>query len=66
MEFHIKERSVIAGLAAIVLKGKRVAITIGKTIYLTGVYKQEFLSKVIIKINLKLRQEKQRKKIECN
>jgi hypothetical protein len=44
MEFHIKERSVIAGLAAIVLKGKRVAITIGKTIYLTGVNKQEFLS----------------------
>jgi hypothetical protein len=44
MEFQIKERSLIAGLASTILKGKRVALTIGKTIHLTGVSKQEFLS----------------------
>jgi hypothetical protein len=44
MEFRVKERSVIAQFAAIILKGKRVAVTIGKTIHLTGVNRQEFLS----------------------
>jgi hypothetical protein len=44
MHFRVKENSVIARLAAIILKGKRVAITIGKTIHLTGVNKRDFLA----------------------
>jgi hypothetical protein len=44
MYFRIKENSLIARFAAIILKGKRVAVTIGRTIYLTGANKQEFLA----------------------
>jgi hypothetical protein len=44
MHFRVKENSLIARIAAIILKGKRVAVTIGKTIHLTGANKREFLA----------------------
>jgi hypothetical protein len=44
MRFRVKENSLIARIAALILKGKRVAVTIGKTIHLTGTSKREFLA----------------------
>ncbi len=43
MEFLIKENSWIAKLAAKKLRSKNVAITIGKTIHLYPVSKEDFL-----------------------
>ena len=43
MEFKIKENSVIARIAAWKLKSENVAITIGKTIHLYEVSKEDFL-----------------------
>ena len=42
-DYFIKENSWIAKLAALKLRSKRVAIVIGKTIYLHNTSKQEFL-----------------------
>jgi hypothetical protein len=43
MDFKIKERSLLAGFAVRILKGDRVALTIGETIYLSGVDKATFV-----------------------
>ena len=43
MQFHIKENSFIARIAAWKLKSSRVAIVIGKTIHLHNTSRQEFL-----------------------
>src|SRR5215203_346351 len=44
MAIRIKERSLIAKITSYVLKAKRVAVTIGNTIHLTGVSRQQFLN----------------------
>ncbi|MDB5263697.1 MAG: hypothetical protein JWQ14_2980 [Adhaeribacter sp.] len=43
MEYKIVEKSVIARLARLVLKSTNVAMVVGKTIYLSGVKKEDFL-----------------------
>lgn len=43
-EFSIKENSRLAKIAAWKLRGKRVAIVLGKTIHLHGASKEDFLS----------------------
>jgi hypothetical protein len=43
MDFHIKENSFIARMAAWKLSAKRVAIVIGRTIHLHNTTKEEFL-----------------------
>ncbi len=42
IDYSIKENSLIAKLAAMKLKSKRVAIVIGKTIHLHNISKHEF------------------------
>ena len=42
-EFFIRENSTLARIAAWKLRGKRVAIVIGKTIHLHGASKEDFL-----------------------
>ena len=44
MEFHIKERSFVARLAAWKLNAKQVAIVFGNTIYLHNTSREEFLA----------------------
>ncbi|SFD25467.1 hypothetical protein SAMN05518672_1011293 [Chitinophaga sp. CF118] len=43
---HIKERSVLARIAARRMKSERIAMVIGKTIYLHGVNREEFLQDI--------------------
>ena len=43
MEPKIRERSVLARVARFVLKSPNVAMVVGRTIYLSGVKKEEFL-----------------------
>ncbi|GEO05565.1 hypothetical protein AAE02nite_32290 [Adhaeribacter aerolatus] len=43
MEHKIVERSVLARVARLVLKSPNVAMVVGRTIYLSGVKKEEFL-----------------------
>jgi hypothetical protein len=46
IEFHIREKTFVARVAAFFMKGQKVAIVLGNTIYLHGTKEAEFLETI--------------------